>query len=1486
MPDHTRLRELLSRDREALGAAETTLTETRWRLAQVEGQYDAAVGSGDPAAISRAAGLRDDAVRRHEEAVGHAASLREQGFLHLSDAVERLRDEIRRSGEVELGVDSQLPIALLPVRLETRFAGTDDQPVLQVRIYPDDVHVDDHEPALSPEEDAAARDYWTAVSSGGSEPQAWAVLAERFGPHRALWLRGRLHPVDTADPPAFPAVDLRPTGTSRPATARALPDLFLVRVRAGSTWSHIEVGSTVADGLQVGPDLAGVTPPSTSEVADPTVLSADEVLDLGVQTRWLTDFTAAKAAGMAVEVTLPRGTREVRDVTVAGVSLSLTPEDAGALVQDLVTTHRVTRGAGFIPPGTPTNNLADSTSGWASRVDPARLDPTTRPVAGPDSDAGVLARALGLDREALAGLVGAEARTAAESVSMARALFEATWGPYLRHQAQPGFPLARLPQFHAHATTWVRGGGPFPAVRLGRQPYGVLPVQPAGPWKPAGDDELTMWLAAFLRRVRPLWLSGRDDVPQGVAAYSHEPVSSRFRVRTVNASMAGPLLADLGLAGTSGVDSGVQERRIVAELGLGAVVPMVSLQLFAPGTVDLWLPMSDEHDLEFSLVAPDPKQATSVLGLLLRNACLQMSEDIADQLITPVDDLQVQGLLSQPKHVFELAQLGGVAVSATADVAVQDSAPLSDKLRQVVRNDAGAQVTVQDAIRGVLDEPVAAALDRYWHLDAFRSFRDAHPELAAIPPERRARLAGEVLDCASHRYDAWVTSLATRRLAHLRSRRPTGLQLGAWGVVQGVRRRDAPTVADRPDLPAGTSRDPANRGFVLAPSLQHAEVAGVLRAAWLAHGGRGDDAEAPFAVDLRSERLRQALALADGMRNGQQLGALLGYLLERDLHESSGGGTEVDWAVFTLRRLFPLRVDSAEDAGLAGERLAVDGWRTAQRVMRDAEQGGPTLIDAVMDECPSGLDRARARSAVQTSLARIVGALDGLMDLGLAESVHQLAGANFARAAAATDMLGRAEVPPDAFDVAATPRGGQGIEQRLVVTASGLRRPPGWATSSPRARLAPEADAFVARRLGRPAGIEVRLLDGSGAEVGRCSVPDLTVSALDLAADAASQHDASPFPLLLDRARRAVGSDLGDLVLGLDPDVDRALVDLLEHAARWHEALAARRPLSAATLHPRGVGVPPGTPEAPSDGGALATVLASADTLESAPLDPEALAYWGFDPRLGAAELEISRARRLQEARAATDAESAATALFGGRCVVTGTATVTDPPWAADQTELGVTRGQVAGWVQDTGRVRDAARALDEALLHGELRRQKVVGLRAGQTPALAGRLAVGASDQDVAVARRWVGTGLPAGLGSEPVVSFVAVHDDQPPAPGRVVGIELDAWVEVVPEADGAGAVAANLASPDSRAPNTILLAVPADIDQPWTRDSLFSVIDEALELAECRMVDLDASRRVPGLLPAIYISEYDDDRPRYRDLVSQLDHMPSRFLAKGTDL
>ena len=62
----------------------------------------------------------------------------------------------------------QVPIAFLPVRIETRFgSAADGSPELWVRVFPDDVHVDSFEPALTAAESVARTRISREPDAGG-----------------------------------------------------------------------------------------------------------------------------------------------------------------------------------------------------------------------------------------------------------------------------------------------------------------------------------------------------------------------------------------------------------------------------------------------------------------------------------------------------------------------------------------------------------------------------------------------------------------------------------------------------------------------------------------------------------------------------------------------------------------------------------------------------------------------------------------------------------------------------------------------------------------------------------------------------------------------------------------------------------------------------------------------------------------------------------------------------------------------------------------------------------------------------------------------------------------------------------------------------------------------------------------------------------------------------------------------------------------------
>jgi hypothetical protein len=222
----------------------------------------------------------------------------------------------------------------------------------------------------------------------------------------------------------------------------------------------------------------------------------------------------------------------------------------------------------------------------------------------------------------------------------------------------------------------------------------------------------------------------------------------------------------------------------------------------------------------------------------------------------------------------------------------------------------------------------------------------------------------------ANRLDALYTARAAQRLSQLRSDTllgPTpegfvrGVQLGAFGWVGAIPR-------------AGTGR---NAGYVLAPSAQHAVAAGVLLSA--DHARRIDRSGSlrvdDYAVELSSRRTRDAVAVLDGLREGQAMPALLGYRIERTLTQA--GGT----APALIARLRGIASTAARPIGAGGMPLpddaaeaVCDGLSLVRRataeltVAPDLARLGPTL------QQPRPLDTAQTR----TLLAALEAARDAI----------------------------------------------------------------------------------------------------------------------------------------------------------------------------------------------------------------------------------------------------------------------------------------------------------------------------------------------------------------------------------------------------------------------------------------------------------------------------------------------------------------------------
>jgi hypothetical protein len=270
--------------------------------------------------------------------------------------------------DLPLGLPTTRPLLLLPARLETRFHDGAEGAELWVRVYPDQVFVDSHEPGLTDREIAAGQAYWDEVWRAGNPPPApedaerpWRKLAAAYGPNRAAWIASVMTPVNLdqrpdADP-VYPSPAQRDSSWEQPPRARALPGRWILALVEGGQVTGRYPGEPVTPGLAVGPS------------PHPGPLPSDIPVDEGM--RWMVDFAAAQAAGMAWRIPLTPAQRGRGFDRILAYGVRADPEGTAAAsdLAGLLACHHYADGLSFVPQGAPTNNTPDAASSF-SRADP------------------------------------------------------------------------------------------------------------------------------------------------------------------------------------------------------------------------------------------------------------------------------------------------------------------------------------------------------------------------------------------------------------------------------------------------------------------------------------------------------------------------------------------------------------------------------------------------------------------------------------------------------------------------------------------------------------------------------------------------------------------------------------------------------------------------------------------------------------------------------------------------------------------------------------------------------------------------------------------------------------------------------------------------------------------------------------------------------------------------------------------------------------
>jgi hypothetical protein len=719
-------------------------------------------------------------------------------------------------------------------------------------------------------------------------------------------------------------------------------------------------------------------------------------------------------------------------------------------------------------------------------------------------------------------------------------LWPATIGYLMDTLLEPVFSDAAVAATREFFTREVSGRGPLPVLRIADQPYGIQPAVAFSRLSWFGERvpdsaRLPATVARLVRQVEADWtpLLSRVSRIGGGGADPHQELLDVIGLHPTSVEYF-PLTADSLQHKTHELSffspELVQELialypaqepiDLLRKLGYqGEEVPDILTKIYHPRQRPLDGPLVD--DVPLSETAPIRGYAGG------RNYVRWLADAAADSLTAVQAERGFDGgkpptalLYLLLRHALQLS-FRQTAIGLLVTAGALENAALLRREPAFVHVDADQAAhtesryaelfTVDERVTGELGLTVGDYISRHVRQlegSVLPEHLEALDLLATLPTARLERLLAEHVDTASHRLDAWRTGLLGWALDQVRSQPAKGtmvattthagavggatgaagtgagtggLHLGAYGWVEELvpEGKALTEVTLPPDLAADVDKhatvplmkDPTNLGLVHAPSINHAATAAVLRNAHVAHAGA-------MSVDISSRRVQLALSILEGMRGGQSLGALLGYRLERHLHDN--GPLTVRALVYPLRRAYPLAADqiqaTATTTGDPQESIAAMNVVDGRKLLQAIESGGNAVYPFGNAQLPRR--PAAEEDAVTAAVSHIRDVNDAVADLVLAEGVHQAVLGNYDRSSGTLEAFAKGNHPPEP-EVIRTPRTGTGLTLRTAIhlPTTGPTNPLGT-PMTPLAKADPSVNRWLAARLPPPVDVAVTVTYG------------------------------------------------------------------------------------------------------------------------------------------------------------------------------------------------------------------------------------------------------------------------------------------------------------------------------------------------------------------------------------------------------------------------
>ncbi len=961
---------------------------------------------------------------------------------------------------------SNIPVLLFPLKLETRFVGDE----LWIRAFPDIAFLQSHNSNLTNEEKADAETF-KKLNLTEEKKQAWEELVSKYGVYRAAWL------VQMSDDELEHQVNADIKEEEPSFYFKWLPDrlVFYLYKEGDQKPTYKAEGSVI--------DRKGLTV-------------------LGEGDEWLQDFNRAIKAGMGVKIKIDPKVTKFEKVIVSGFRYDKDPVVPAKGLADLFDNHQYTEGFSFLNYGTPTNNTENAKSGHSAKdefevddsfayaVEGLNLEPEKKSI--PDihwvTNGKYLGKSLGFDPDHLKHV-----RHAEKTPSLLNELVQkATW---FALGAQPLFMLlGNLLTSEEHETIWrhyskyVKARGLHAALKIGNQPYGILPAMNIGNVFQTENsdilksDNLFDKMTVFLARLKQRWISmakgDQAEIPRLTGNDTHEDIlkilsmqesSAVYQIRALEYNSFKSKLIEFlkkntpttlsSFKGMGGDFESVQENIV----SLAGLFGLNSEELSKETDQFLRSPVLSFLEGNANLVAFEEGNSivTDHQGnkLSTENSGsnnFSFAEENLDSFREFIDALREQKENELVQYRGELSLFTDLFLRSFTNACqlyfleivfeptVSDSAGSQNFKVSAIEKAEEVAVAKGDVVVSVLgsnsknimitapfdgtikkmrvkaDESVTPGTPFFSLLNEtkFNEIKSEFIELGeeiiktiqAIPEEKdrieaQMKAIGEAADLNSYRLDAWITSLATRRIDEMRSnpKHEKGIYFGAYGWVEDLV-KDATAV--NPESLTDIYREAG--GIIHTPGAAQAVASSVFKNSFLAHEQEVESN--PFTINLTSVRTQKSQFLLDGIRQGQELEALLGYQLERHLHENN-----LHEEIYLLREAFPLYENVTGNSTGFVNLSVIDGLKAIKN-----KENLPVQINA------------RTKEMIIKQIEKLEDTLDGSLDTLFYEAGYQITQGNLSQAAAALDAT-KGELEPPLIESLKTKIPGTGIKHKLVM---------------------------------------------------------------------------------------------------------------------------------------------------------------------------------------------------------------------------------------------------------------------------------------------------------------------------------------------------------------------------------------------------------------------------------------------------------------------